>query len=43
MVNFEIGSACVKILRGWGAWDELDMLVSLILSLVEVWRSFGRV
>ena len=41
MVNFEIRDACDWVLSVCDAWDELDMLVSLILSLVKVWRSFG--
>ena len=42
MVNFEIRGACDWVLCIWDAWDEWSVLISLFLSLVEDWKSFGK-
>ena len=42
MVNFEIRDACDCVLSIWDDWDEWSVLISLFLSLVENWKSFGK-
>ena len=42
MVNSMFRDACDWVMCIWDAWDEWSMLISLFLSLVEDWKSFGK-